>query len=133
MKMLLFAASFAVLSSSSPVSGAHLRNAVTVYYADAYADHYRVPRALVHAIIGRESGWNPRAVSAKGAAGLMQLMPATAEGYGVVNPYAMTENLTCIIREFPASGVLGDVRSRYALMGARGCCWRGGGRHYRDS
>lgn len=29
-----------------------------VYYADAYADHYQVSRALVHAFITQESGWN---------------------------------------------------------------------------
>src|ERR1700692_4756261 len=48
-----------------------------VYYADAYAAHYEIPKELVHAIITQESGWNPSAVSAKGAMGLMQLMPAT--------------------------------------------------------
>jgi soluble lytic murein transglycosylase-like protein len=98
MRILLFGACFAVLSSSTPASGAHLRDAATVYYADAYADHYRVPRALVHAIITQESGWNPHAVSSKGAAGLMQLMPETAEGYGVLNPYAVTESLSGGIR-----------------------------------
>ena len=56
------------------------------YYADAYADHYGVPRALVHAIIEQESGWNPAALSNMGAAGLMQLMPKTAERYGVREP-----------------------------------------------
>jgi soluble lytic murein transglycosylase-like protein len=64
------------------------------YYADAYADHYRVPRALVHAIIAQESNWNPRALSTKGAAGLMQLMPATAEGYLVRDRFSITENLS---------------------------------------
>ena len=54
MRILLFAVSFAVLSSSVPALGAHLRDGATVYYADAYADHYRVPRALVHAIIAQE-------------------------------------------------------------------------------
>jgi soluble lytic murein transglycosylase-like protein len=63
------------------------------YYADAYADHYRVPRALVHAIIALESNWNPNAFSNKGAAGLMQLMPATAEAYLVTNRFSVTENL----------------------------------------
>ena len=64
------------------------------YYADAYADHYQVPRALVHAIIEQESSWQPGALSNKGAAGLMQLMPGTAKAYGVRNPYSVTDNLS---------------------------------------
>jgi len=64
------------------------------YYADAYADHYRVPRPLVHAIIAQESNWNPNALSNKGAAGLMQLMPGTAEVYLVRNRFSVTENLS---------------------------------------
>jgi soluble lytic murein transglycosylase-like protein len=68
--------------------------AVIEYYADVYADHYGVPRALVHAIIGQESNWNPRALSDMGAVGLMQLMPATAETYSVRDRYSITENLS---------------------------------------
>jgi soluble lytic murein transglycosylase-like protein len=64
------------------------------YYADAYADHYRVPRALVHAIIRQESNWNPQALSNKGAVGLMQLMPATAETYRVRDRYSVTESIS---------------------------------------
>lgn len=64
------------------------------YYADAYADHYRVSRALVHAIIEQESGWKPDALSNKGAAGLMQLMPDTARAYGVRNRYWVSDNLS---------------------------------------
>lgn len=41
--------------------------------------------ALLHAVIQVESGYNDRAVSAKGAKGLMQLMPATARSLGVAN------------------------------------------------
>ena len=36
-----------------------------VYYANAYADHYHVPRALVHAVITQESGWNRNALSSQ--------------------------------------------------------------------
>jgi len=63
-----------------------------------YADHYGVPRELVHAIIAQESNWNPRALSNKGAAGLMQLMPATAGVYLVRDRFSVTENLSGGIR-----------------------------------
>jgi soluble lytic murein transglycosylase-like protein len=63
------------------------------YYADAYADHYGVPRALVRAIIAQESNWNPHALSNKGAAGLMQLMPAT-DLYLVRNRFSVEDNLS---------------------------------------
>ncbi len=42
-----------------------------------------LPAALVHAVVATESGYDPQAVSPKGAVGLMQLMPATAERFGV--------------------------------------------------
>jgi membrane-bound lytic murein transglycosylase MltF len=64
-----------------------------LYYADSYADHYEVPRALVHAIISQESNWNPQATSLKGAAGIMQLIQGTAQKYGVRNRYSLLENL----------------------------------------
>src|ERR1051326_9097631 len=48
------------------------------YYVAAYAQHYRVPVPLVRAVVERESNWWPCAISPKGAAGLMQLMPITA-------------------------------------------------------
>jgi soluble lytic murein transglycosylase-like protein len=45
----------------------------------------RLPPALIHAVIAVESNYNPRAVSLKGAQGLMQLMPATARRFGAFN------------------------------------------------
>jgi hypothetical protein len=48
-------------------------------WADHYAAVYKVPRELVHSIIEIESGWHPRAISNKGAVGLMQLMPAGSD------------------------------------------------------
>ena len=50
----------------------------SVRWAEYYSAVYRVPIELVGAIIDEESGWNPYATSRKGAAGIMQLMPATA-------------------------------------------------------
>ena len=51
--------------------------------ADAAADKYGLPRRLVRSVMAAESGFDPRAVSAKGAVGLMQLMPFTAQNLGV--------------------------------------------------
>lgn len=48
---------------------------------------------LVRAVIVVESGFNPRAVSKKGAVGLMQLQPATARRYGVKNIYDPEQNV----------------------------------------
>jgi membrane-bound lytic murein transglycosylase MltF len=48
------------------------------YYVAAYARHYNVPIPFVQAIVEQESSWRPCAVSPKGAAGLMQLMPMMA-------------------------------------------------------
>ena len=57
------------------------------------AERHRVDPALVKAVISTESGWNPRAVSRKGAVGLMQLIPGTAERYGVGNPFDPAQNV----------------------------------------
>jgi len=58
-----------------------------------YAAHYRVPPELIAAFIDVESRWNPRAVSAKGAMGLMQLMPATAKRFGAFDPFNAEQNI----------------------------------------
>lgn len=58
-----------------------------------YATHYRVPPELIAALIDVESRWNPRAVSNKGAMGLMQLMPATARRFGAFDPFNPEQNI----------------------------------------
>lgn len=52
-----------------------------------------VPQALLHALIKAESGYNPKARSPKGAAGLMQLMPDTAKEMGVKDVLDPTSNV----------------------------------------
>lgn len=49
--------------------------------------------ALLHAVIAVESNYNTRAISKKGASGLMQLMPATAKRYGVTDVYDPSQNV----------------------------------------
>ena len=66
---------------------------VSAHWAAYYAAIYHVPVELVAAVIDEESGWNPYAVSAKGAAGIMQLMPATALRFGVRNRFLVQENI----------------------------------------
>ena len=72
--------------------GGQLRD-VSGRWAEYYAAVYQVPVELVAAIIDEESGWNPYAVSKKGAAGIMQLMPATAVRFGVRNRFVVQENI----------------------------------------
>src|SRR5216684_954261 len=51
------------------------------------------PPELIAAFIDVESRWNPRAVSNKGAMGLMQLMPATAKRFGAFQPFDVEQNI----------------------------------------
>ncbi len=61
--------------------------------ADYYAAKKMVPPALVKAVIEAESNYNPRAVSPKGAKGLMQLMPSVIHDLGVDDPFDAGENI----------------------------------------
>jgi soluble lytic murein transglycosylase-like protein len=60
---------------------------------EAVARSTQVEAALLHAVIAVESNYNPRAVSPKGALGLMQLMPSTAREYGIKNPMDALQNI----------------------------------------
>ncbi len=57
------------------------------------AQRYNVEAALIHAIISVESAYDARAVSPRGATGLMQLMPDTAGQYGVLNMFDPRQNI----------------------------------------
>lgn len=60
---------------------------------EAVAAEHRLDPALVAAVIRVESAWQPRAVSPKGARGLMQLMPATARRLGVTKSFDPVQNV----------------------------------------
>ena len=60
--------------------------------ADAAADRYGLPRELVRSVMAAESGFQPRAISPKGAIGLMQLMPGTAQALGA-DPHDPAQNV----------------------------------------
>lgn len=58
-----------------------------------YSSHFRLDEALVKAVIKVESDYNPRAVSRKGALGLMQLLPSTARLLKVMDPMNPDDNV----------------------------------------
>ena len=62
------------------------------------ARRHNVDPLLVHSVIQVESNYNPFAVSAKGARGLMQLVPATARRFGVRNPFDPKQNIDAGVR-----------------------------------
>jgi len=72
-----------------------LSRLITKYDEDiqAISKEHGIDPALVRSIIRVESGFNPLAISVKGAQGLMQLMPATAQDLRVTNPFHPRENI----------------------------------------
>ncbi len=63
-----------------------------------YARQHGVDARLVWAVMRHESGFNPNAVSPKGAMGLMQLIPSTAALLGVTDPFNPEENISGGVR-----------------------------------
>ena len=72
-----------------------------------YAREYAIEPALVKAIIRVESSFDPQAVSARGARGLMQLMPEVASNHGVANVHDPRQNIRAGVRH------LGTLLSRF--------------------
>lgn len=87
---------------------------------NACALEYGVDKALVKAVIHAESGYNPNAVSSKGAQGLMQLMPKTAQGLKVNNSFDPKENIRGGVRylRFLLDTFKGDVALAVAAYNA---------------
>lgn len=84
-----------VTGSNSPPTQSTPENQLDAFNSiiEKYASHYELPPSLIRSIIETESGFNPRAVSPKGAQGLMQLMPETAERLGVSNSFDPEQNI----------------------------------------
>ncbi len=83
-----------LIEPSSP-AGTELRAKAAPFseLIDEAAGHANVSPALLRAVIAVESAFDPKAVSRKGAQGLMQLLPATARRYGVHRPLDPRDNL----------------------------------------
>ena len=62
------------------------------------AERYGIPESLIRAVIRAESGFNPKAVSRRGARGLMQLMPETAAILGVRDSFDPRQNIDAGVR-----------------------------------
>ncbi|ADI28866.1 lytic transglycosylase domain-containing protein [Methylotenera versatilis] len=84
------APALAVITNSLPPSVSSIPFRALV---DEVAHTNNVEAALLHAVIATESNYITRAVSRKGAVGLMQLMPATAKRYGVKDVYDPVQNV----------------------------------------
>ena len=74
-------------------SNVRLNTAAYAAEIRAAAARFGVDEALVRAIVHAESAFNPNAVSHKGAQGLMQLIPATADRFNVADPFDPAQNI----------------------------------------
>ena len=72
-----------VVDAAAPIPREAATALSPLQLADQAADKYGLPRELLRSVMSAESGFQQQAVSPKGAVGLMQLMPATAQTMGV--------------------------------------------------
>jgi soluble lytic murein transglycosylase-like protein len=94
---------------------------------EAAARKYEMDPLLVHSVIQVESGYNPYAVSPKGAQGLMQLMPGTARRFGVSNTFNPRENIEGGVRYLKYLTTLFPNDPRLALAAynaGEGAVWK---------
>lgn len=82
-----------ILDSSMHANGEDVSKEEINELIDAYSQKNGIDADFVRAVVKQESGFNEHATSRCGAAGLMQLMPGTAKGLGVTNPYDAEQNV----------------------------------------
>jgi soluble lytic murein transglycosylase-like protein len=87
-----------LLASPCWAASGHSDRQEAEYYVAAYAHHYGVPLEFVRALIEQESAWRRCAISSKGAAGLMQLMPDSARRLGVQDRCDAKQNISGGVR-----------------------------------
>jgi soluble lytic murein transglycosylase-like protein len=80
------------IAAEAPYNAAAPVPTTPLELADAAADRYGLPRELVRSVMAAESGLQPTAISPKGAIGLMQLMPGTAQALGA-DPHDPAQNV----------------------------------------
>lgn len=81
-------------AAGDSLSAMRKRRATLLPLIERAAKESQLVPELVHAVIRAESAYRTDAVSSKGAVGLMQLMPGTAERYGVADRYDPAQNLS---------------------------------------
>lgn len=86
------------LAASPMINAPRLRQEALANLVDQVAARVGIDAKLAHAVIRAESNYNPMAVSAKGAMGLMQLMPGTAREQGLADPFDPEGNLEAGMR-----------------------------------
>lgn len=123
---------YAAMARGYRVSAAEIDAAI-----EQSATRHGVDANLVRALVKVESNFNPNAVSNKGAMGLMQLMPRTASGLSVSNPFDPQQNVDAGVRHLKQllNNFGGDVRLSLAAYNAgEGAIKRNGGvPHYAET
>jgi soluble lytic murein transglycosylase-like protein len=87
-------ADFAALLTAAPPDCDPLPAKDVSALVDTAAKQEGVKAELIHAVMEQESGFKPCAISLKGAQGLMQLMPSTADEFHVADPFDPAQNVT---------------------------------------
>ena len=119
-----------VSAATNTTSAASMKETKYDAYFKAAAKKYNVSESLLKAIAKAESNFNARDVSSAGAMGVMQLMPSTATGLGVTDPFDPEQNIMggakCIAQKLKEFN--GDVSLALAAYNAgSGAVRRNGG------